>query len=53
MALAVAVGLAVVVDGGEGGGGCDRGCFCSVGGKSSGQGGCKGSGRGSSVLTNN
>jgi hypothetical protein len=46
------VGVAVVVDGGEGGGGRGRGRGGGVGGKGGGQGGRKGGGRGSSFLIN-
>jgi hypothetical protein len=42
----MAVGVAVVVDGGKGGGGCGRGCSDGVGGEGGGQGGRKGGGRG-------
>ncbi len=40
--MALAVGVAVVVDGGKGGGGCGRGCCGGVGDKGSGEGGREG-----------
>ncbi len=42
----MAVGVAVVVDGGEGGGGRVCGCGGGVGGEGGGQGGHEGGGRG-------
>jgi hypothetical protein len=42
----MAVGVTVVVDGGEGCGGRGRGCGGSVGGEGGGQGGCEGGGGG-------
>ncbi len=42
----MAVGVPVVVDGGKGSGGYDRGWGGSVGGEGGGPGGCEGGGRG-------
>ncbi len=44
--MVLAVGVAVVVDGGKGGSGHGRCCGGGVGGKGGGQGSCKGGGRG-------
>ncbi len=49
--VALAVGLAVVVDSGKGGGSCGRGGSGKGGCKGSGEGGREGGGRGSSFLT--
>ncbi len=46
MAVALAVGVAVLVDGGEGSEGRGHSCGGSVGGEGGGQGGHKGGGRG-------
>ncbi len=46
--MVLAVGVAVVVDGGEGSGGCDRGPGGKGGGKGGGEGGREGGGQGSS-----
>ena len=45
VAMAVAAGVAVVVDGGKGIGGRGRSHGGGVGGKGGGQGGCEGGGR--------
>ncbi len=44
--MVLAVGVAVVVDGGKGGGGRGHGRSGSVGGSCGGKGGCKGGGQG-------